>query len=161
MDAKIDCVADPQEFRRLCREGFSGPSSGHAPGHVQANMVILPEAEAADSEVEEVWSEDPAAAKKRRKHRRRKKKRAEDADETKEEPGLSHYLCHQFDDMTLTVSDERDERHEPCCGAAETPTDQQPCCGAFVPAPDAPYAGDPGRRKAERDAAEPEEASLA
>ncbi len=46
---KIPCVADPAEFRRLCREdGFAGPSSGHAPGRVQANMVILPEAEAAD-----------------------------------------------------------------------------------------------------------------
>lgn len=46
---KIPAVADPAEFRRLCRtEGFAGPSSGHAPGYVQANMVILPEDEAAE-----------------------------------------------------------------------------------------------------------------
>ena len=46
---KIPSVADPVAFRLLCRTGgFAGPSSGHAPGHVQANMVILPAAEAAD-----------------------------------------------------------------------------------------------------------------
>ncbi len=44
---KIPAIADPAAFRRLCREGgFAGPSSGHAPGFVQANMVVLPEAEA-------------------------------------------------------------------------------------------------------------------
>ena len=38
----------PAELRRRCRSGdYAGPTSGHAPGHVQANMVILPADEAA------------------------------------------------------------------------------------------------------------------
>ncbi len=45
----IDTIADPAELRRLCREGrYSGPTSGHASGYVQANMVILPAADAED-----------------------------------------------------------------------------------------------------------------
>ncbi|MDP6428505.1 MAG: putative hydro-lyase [Rhodospirillales bacterium] len=37
----------PAELRRLCRGGsFDGPTSGLAAGYVQANMVILPEADA-------------------------------------------------------------------------------------------------------------------
>lgn len=33
----------PATLRAACRTGaFDGPTSGHAPGHVQANMVILP-----------------------------------------------------------------------------------------------------------------------
>ena len=36
------------ELRRRCRDGaYDGPTSGHAPGSVQANMVILPEKDAA------------------------------------------------------------------------------------------------------------------
>jgi uncharacterized protein YcsI (UPF0317 family) len=35
------------ELRRRCRDGsYAGPTSGHALGHVQANMVILPQADA-------------------------------------------------------------------------------------------------------------------
>lgn len=46
---KIPVIGAPAEFRRACRSGgFAGPSSGHAPGFVQANMVVLPEADAAD-----------------------------------------------------------------------------------------------------------------
>ncbi len=38
---------DLAELRRKCRDGsYSGPTSGHAVGHVQANMVILPRADA-------------------------------------------------------------------------------------------------------------------
>ncbi len=38
-----------EELRRRCRDGsYSGPTSGHAVGRVQANMVILPEADAAE-----------------------------------------------------------------------------------------------------------------
>ena len=37
----------PDELRRRCREGdYAGPTSGHAPGYVQANVVILPQREA-------------------------------------------------------------------------------------------------------------------
>jgi uncharacterized protein YcsI (UPF0317 family) len=37
----------PEELRLRCRRGdYAGPTSGHAPGHVQANMVILPKADA-------------------------------------------------------------------------------------------------------------------
>ncbi len=33
----------PDELRGRCRDGsYDGPTSGHAPGHVQANMAILP-----------------------------------------------------------------------------------------------------------------------
>ena len=46
--ANISEIA-PAQLRRLCRDGgFDGPTSGFAAGHVQANMVILPEAYAAD-----------------------------------------------------------------------------------------------------------------
>ncbi len=39
----------PTELRGRCRDGsYAGPTSGHAPGHVQANMAILPEADAAE-----------------------------------------------------------------------------------------------------------------
>ena len=49
MSDTIESIADPAELRRLCREGlYDGPTSGHAPGHVQANMVILPAADAED-----------------------------------------------------------------------------------------------------------------
>lgn len=38
---------DAQTLRARCRSGdYDGPTSGHAPGRVQANMVILPAAEA-------------------------------------------------------------------------------------------------------------------
>lgn len=36
-------IESPSALRAGCRDGsFDGPTSGHAPGHVQANMVILP-----------------------------------------------------------------------------------------------------------------------
>jgi uncharacterized protein YcsI (UPF0317 family) len=39
----------PLELRALCRSGaFSGPTNGHAPGHVQANMLIVPKEAAYD-----------------------------------------------------------------------------------------------------------------
>jgi uncharacterized protein YcsI (UPF0317 family) len=39
----------PAQLRRLCRDGaFDGPTSGLAAGYVQANMVILPKADAED-----------------------------------------------------------------------------------------------------------------
>ncbi len=39
----------PAAFRRLCREGdFTGPTAGVAPGHVQANLMIVPAAFAFD-----------------------------------------------------------------------------------------------------------------
>ncbi len=39
----------PAELRAACRSGaFDGPTSGHARGRVQANMVILPAADAGD-----------------------------------------------------------------------------------------------------------------
>ena len=42
-------LLSPGELRRRCRDGsFGGPTSGLAIGHVQANMVILPESEALD-----------------------------------------------------------------------------------------------------------------
>lgn len=41
--------ATPAELRGACRSGaYDGPTSGHAPGFVQANMVILPAADAGD-----------------------------------------------------------------------------------------------------------------
>lgn len=41
----------PLNLRKACREGsFDGPTSGHALGYVQANMVILPKADAEDFE---------------------------------------------------------------------------------------------------------------
>ena len=49
MSETIETIADPAELRRLCRDGlYDGPTSGHAPGYVQANMVILPAADAED-----------------------------------------------------------------------------------------------------------------
>ncbi len=42
-----DSLLSPAELRRLCRNGsFDGPTSGHAVGHVQANMVIVAEGDA-------------------------------------------------------------------------------------------------------------------
>lgn len=39
----------PERFRRLCREGrFRGPTCGHLPGRVQANLVVLPASHAED-----------------------------------------------------------------------------------------------------------------
>jgi uncharacterized protein YcsI (UPF0317 family) len=39
----------PAELRGRCRDGsYSGPTSGHAPGFAQANMVILPAADAVE-----------------------------------------------------------------------------------------------------------------
>ncbi|MBT5193528.1 MAG: putative hydro-lyase [Rhodospirillaceae bacterium] len=39
----------PGQLRRLCRDGgFDGPTSGYSAGYVQANMVILPSADAED-----------------------------------------------------------------------------------------------------------------
>ena len=36
-------IESPAELRRLCREGrFSGHTTGHAPGYVQANLAVLP-----------------------------------------------------------------------------------------------------------------------
>ena len=49
MSETIETIADPAELRRLCREGlYDEPTSGQAPGYVQANMVILPAADAED-----------------------------------------------------------------------------------------------------------------
>jgi uncharacterized protein YcsI (UPF0317 family) len=40
---------NPRDLRAACRSGeYDGPTSGHARGFVQANMVILPEADAAE-----------------------------------------------------------------------------------------------------------------
>ena len=40
---------DPKKLRTACRSGgFVGPTSGHAHGYVQANMVILPKEDADD-----------------------------------------------------------------------------------------------------------------
>ena len=42
---------NPKDLRAACRNGaYAGPTSGHAPGYVQANMVILPEKDATDFE---------------------------------------------------------------------------------------------------------------
>jgi uncharacterized protein YcsI (UPF0317 family) len=42
-------VDSPSELRARCRAGtYDGPTSGRARGYVQANMVILPEADAAE-----------------------------------------------------------------------------------------------------------------
>ncbi|MBT4114839.1 MAG: putative hydro-lyase [Rhodospirillaceae bacterium] len=39
----------PSDLRALCRDGaFDGPTSGYCAGYVQANMVILPKADAGD-----------------------------------------------------------------------------------------------------------------
>jgi uncharacterized protein YcsI (UPF0317 family) len=40
---------DPAALRRACRNGeFDRPTAGHAPGRVQANLMVVPEADAAD-----------------------------------------------------------------------------------------------------------------
>ena len=40
---------DPAELRRACRSGaFGRPTAGHAPDRVQANLTIVPQADAAD-----------------------------------------------------------------------------------------------------------------
>jgi len=40
---------DPAALRRACRSGqFDRPTAGHAPGRVQANLVVVPGADAAD-----------------------------------------------------------------------------------------------------------------
>ena len=40
---------DPIKLRTACRNGgYAGPTSGHAHGYVQANMVILPKEDADD-----------------------------------------------------------------------------------------------------------------
>ena len=45
----MDFFQTPTELRAACRSGaYDGPTSGHAQGFVQANMVILPAADAAD-----------------------------------------------------------------------------------------------------------------
>ena len=42
-------IHDPAELRRRIRDGrHAGPTTGHAPGRLQANLVILPRAHAAD-----------------------------------------------------------------------------------------------------------------
>jgi len=46
MQASLD---DPSALRQACRSGaFDRPTAGHAPGRVQANLMILPQADAAD-----------------------------------------------------------------------------------------------------------------
>ena len=45
----MDFFRTPAELRAACRSGaYDGPTSGHARGFVQANMVILPAADATD-----------------------------------------------------------------------------------------------------------------
>ena len=45
----MDFFRTPAELRAACRSGaYDGPTSGHAQGFVQANMVILPAADAVD-----------------------------------------------------------------------------------------------------------------
>ena len=45
----MDFFQTPTELRAACRSGaYDGPTSGHARGFVQANMVILPAADAVD-----------------------------------------------------------------------------------------------------------------
>ena len=40
---------DPAALRQSCRSGeFDRPTAGHAPGHVQANLMIVPQADAFD-----------------------------------------------------------------------------------------------------------------
>src|ERR1700674_5035279 len=50
MNAMVDGLenAGPAERRRIRTGAFTGPTSGLAPGNVQANLVILPKALAAD-----------------------------------------------------------------------------------------------------------------
>ena len=49
MAAIIELFSTPAELRAACRAGtYAGPTSGHAQGFVQANMVILPAADAED-----------------------------------------------------------------------------------------------------------------
>ncbi|MEC7490822.1 MAG: putative hydro-lyase [Pseudomonadota bacterium] len=45
----MNLFENPRELRAACRiQQFDGPTSGHAQGYVQANMVILPEVDAED-----------------------------------------------------------------------------------------------------------------
>jgi len=47
-----DIIFDPAEIRRQCRAGsFSGYTAGYAPGRVQANLMIVPRAQAYDFSV--------------------------------------------------------------------------------------------------------------
>ena len=50
MNAMVDVHqnAGPAERRRIRTGAFSGPTSGLAPGNVQANLVVLPHALAHD-----------------------------------------------------------------------------------------------------------------
>jgi uncharacterized protein YcsI (UPF0317 family) len=49
MATTVEPFATPGDLRTACRTGaYDGPTSGHAPGFVQANMVILPAADAED-----------------------------------------------------------------------------------------------------------------
>ena len=39
----MNLITSPSEVRQLCRDGkFDAPTSGHALGYVQANLVVLP-----------------------------------------------------------------------------------------------------------------------
>lgn len=52
MSAASEASVTPAELRARCRAGaFDRPTSGYALGHMQANMVILPAADAADFSV--------------------------------------------------------------------------------------------------------------
>lgn len=45
----MNAIHTPQDLRALCRSGaFTGPTAGQAPGHVQANMLIVPREAAYD-----------------------------------------------------------------------------------------------------------------
>ena len=49
MSETVERFSNPGDLRAACRAGaYDGPTSGHAPGFVQANMVILPAADADD-----------------------------------------------------------------------------------------------------------------
>lgn len=49
MNATPSSALSPREFRQAVREGrHTGPTSGYCPGHVQANVVILPQRQAWD-----------------------------------------------------------------------------------------------------------------
>ncbi len=49
MATTVEPFATPKDLRAACRSGaYGGPTSGHAPGFVQANMVILPAVDAED-----------------------------------------------------------------------------------------------------------------
>ena len=48
MDGMATILSGAQERRRIRTGNFTGPTSGLAPGNVQANLVILPRALAND-----------------------------------------------------------------------------------------------------------------